>query len=1416
MMPAAKTLDPVLGIDFHLIQPPGAPPVLLPHPAIGFVLDPFDFIPKLGADVFVNGLPRARAGTFGLMVPHFPLGGTFVKPIGNEMQLFMGSKIVSADGDAFSYLGLPALSCQCIGLPPIPRKAKKPSKKLRGLVLPTSVVLAIPCGVFVGGPPTISLMALAFRAGLGLAGKFLRGPGARLWKALSSRARKLANKLWGQTLKLGNSARNAARRAACVVTGHPVDVASGKLFTDFIDLSLPGPLPFELERVWYSTSTYRGPFGHGWHHSYDSALYVTKEIAVQRLPDGRMLAFPPLAEGDEYFDRQERVTIKRDASGYLVQSHTGLTQRFAPAAARAPELPADVELHVLREVVSRAGHAIRLGYDAAGRLSELRDSAGRPIRLEYDAEGRIVALRAPNPEDPTQLFTVCTYAYDELGNLATVTDALGASMHYRYEGHLLVRETDRSGLSFYFEYDGRDENARCTRTWGDGGLYYRELSYAPGVTRVRDSGAHETVYEHDGARVLRVTDPHGAVTSTLFENGDPVQMTDALGRVTRFTYDERGNLLERVGPDGAKLSSVYDERDLPIEHHDALGGKWQLRYDAFGQLIEHRDPLGATTRLTYARGLLVEVQDANGGRSLLEYDSGGNVVALFAPDGSAQRWRYNALGWPLEEVDANGNTRTRRFDVCGRVLQVREPDGNVRTLDYDASGNLLRLRDSQQDIAFAYQGMGCVSARTQAGVTVRFEYDTEERLTAVMNEHGAVYRFERDALGFVSAEHGFDGARAAYEYDALGRLLRVRRARGIVSEYEHDAADRVVAVRHSDGSEQRFAYRADGALLSAQSGAHRIEFERDALGRVRKEQSGDDFVASDYDPLGQRVRVHSSRGLDQRIERGPGGDVSAVRSAHFEAKFTRDALGLELSRALPGGAETRWRRDQLGRPLQHEIISRGETRRARAYHWAVDSRLRRLIDAASGPTDFHHDGLGQLALSARGDGEEQLRVPDAVGNLFRRRDRSDRRYGPAGQLLQSVSANGNVTYYDYDAEGHLIEKRSSNGASWRYRWNAAGHLEEVTRPDAAVVRFEYDALGRRVAKHYRGQVTRWLWNGDLPLHEWVEGELEPSPADAGPPAWAADTATLRREAELAAHLIRGPPQRGSAARPITWLFEPDSFAPMAKLLGDDAQSIACDHVGAPLAMLDAHGELTWSGELDSWGELSVTHGARHDCPFRWPGQYEDAETGLYYNRFRYYDPDSGQYTSQDPLGLAGGFALYGYVRDPLTWVDPLGLSYGEAGTRAGAAAPRMLGPARRAKEVRASAGPVRGGWSGPSQFRFHGNQDNAARIPTDIAARLRGRIFDTFDDFRNAFWKEIAGSPHAMHFKADPSNIYRMRGGYAPLVHPSQSVGKLRSYVLHHQVPIHVGGAVYDIDNILIVTPRFHAEILDPVYHFGR
>ena len=104
--------------------------------------------------------------------------------------------------------------------------------------------------------------------------------------------------------------------------------------------------------------------------------------------------------------------------------------------------------------------------------------------------------------------------------------------------------------------------------------------------------------------------------------------------------------------------------------------------------------------------------------------------------------------------------------------------------------------------------------------------------------------------------------------------------------------------------------------------------------------------------------------------------------------------------------------------------------------------------------------------------------------------------------------------------------------------------------------------------------------------------------------------------------------------------------------------MVCDHLGTPLALYNAQGAVRWEAELDSYGAVRRGRGAPPDCPFRYQGQYEDTETGLYYNRFRYYDPEAGTYISSDPIGLAGGGALHAYVADPLTQLDVFGLSEG--------------------------------------------------------------------------------------------------------------------------------------------------------------
>jgi RHS repeat-associated protein len=103
-----------------------------------------------------------------------------------------------------------------------------------------------------------------------------------------------------------------------------------------------------------------------------------------------------------------------------------------------------------------------------------------------------------------------------------------------------------------------------------------------------------------------------------------------------------------------------------------------------------------------------------------------------------------------------------------------------------------------------------------------------------------------------------------------------------------------------------------------------------------------------------------------------------------------------------------------------------------------------------------------------------------------------------------------------------------------------------------------------------------------------------------------------------------------------------------------------DHLGTPIALVDANGQhkgqITWAASYNAWGDIKEEYNPRNlQQPIRFQGQQIDAETGLHYNRFRYYDPSLGQYVTQDPIGLNGGVNTGVYPANPLSFVDPMGL-----------------------------------------------------------------------------------------------------------------------------------------------------------------
>ncbi|PXY95581.1 hypothetical protein DKK76_04745, partial [Frischella perrara] len=129
----------------------------------------------------------------------------------------------------------------------------------------------------------------------------------------------------------------------------------------------------------------------------------------------------------------------------------------------------------------------------------------------------------------------------------------------------------------------------------------------------------------------------------------------------------------------------------------------------------------------------------------------------------------------------------------------------------------------------------------------------------------------------------------------------------------------------------------------------------------------------------------------------------------------------------------------------------------------------------------------------------------------------------------------------------------------------------------------------------------------------------------------------------------------------SYVYTPDGhgFSPLAQIngrgRGGEIYYYCNDHLGTPQELVTAQGEIVWSAVYKSYGNLAIDYQTVPQ-PLRLPGQYFDEESGLHYNRHRYYDPHCARYISQDPVGLAGGLNFYQYVINPLTCIDPLGLT----------------------------------------------------------------------------------------------------------------------------------------------------------------
>ncbi|WP_444929716.1 RHS repeat-associated core domain-containing protein [Microbulbifer sp. SSSA002] len=311
----------------------------------------------------------------------------------------------------------------------------------------------------------------------------------------------------------------------------------------------------------------------------------------------------------------------------------------------------------------------------------------------------------------------------------------------------------------------------------------------------------------------------------------------------------------------------------------------------------------------------------------------------------------------------------------------------------------------------------------------------------------------------------------------------------------------------------------------------------------------------------------------------------------------------------------------------------------RSYQYNKAGQISKIEDSLRGTRSYHYDALDRLT-QVDGPNPEYF-VHDPAHNILAAANSKDgaKQQASATQVKGNRLAFRGDTHYRYDIHGNRIAELRGKGQKLqtRYHYNYRQQLvrveklklEEGVEQPQQEIHYQYDPLGRRIGKSSNSEYTNFLWDGDVLLRE--------------------NKADIQTRQDLNSR---------------TYYFEPGTFKPVALKDGNQEKEQVyhyhLDHLGTPDTLTNQEGEVVWSVAYKSYGNIALAHKNEIEQPIRFQGQYFDEETGLHYNRFRYYDPQVGEFTQQDPIGLLGGVNNYQYVPNPLGWLDPLGLDCSEA------------------------------------------------------------------------------------------------------------------------------------------------------------
>ncbi|EFK6936536.1 RHS repeat protein, partial [Escherichia coli] len=822
---------------------------------------------------------------------------------------------------------------------------------------------------------------------------------------------------------------------------------------------------------------------------------------------------------------------------------------------------------------------------------------------------------------------------------------------------------------------------------GAEGYYNATLDYGDGCTTVTDGkGIHRYYYDPDG-NILREEAPDGSTTTYEWDEFHHLLARHSpAGRVEKFEYNAaHGQLSRYTAADGAEWQYRYDERGLLSNITDPAGQTWTQQCDERGLPVSLVSPQGEETRLAYTpQGLLSGIFRQDERRLGIEYDHHNRPETLTDVMGREHHTEYSGHDLPVKMRGPGGQSVRLQWQQHHKLSGIERAGTGAEGFSYDRHGNLLAWTDGNGVVwTMEYGPFDLPVARTDGeGHRWQYRYDKDTlQLTEVINPQGESYRYILDNCGRVTEERDWGGVVWRYRYDADGlctarvngleeTILYSRDAAGRLAEiitpegktqYAYDKSGRLTGIFSPDGISQRTGYDERGRVNVTTQGRRAIEYhhpdehtvircilppedERDrhpdesllkttyrynAAGELTEIiLPGDETLTFSRDEAGREVLRHSNRGFACEQGWNAAGQPVSQRAGFFPAEATWGGLVPSLVRE--------YRYDSAGNVSG--VTSREDYGRETRREYRLDRNGQVTAVTASGT------GLGY------GEGDESYGY-DSCGYLkaqsagrHRISEETDQ-YAGGHRLKQA----GN-TQYDYDAAGRMVSRTKHRDGyrpeTERFRWDSLDQLTGYCSAQGEQWEYRYDASGRRTEKRCDRKKIRftYLWDGDsiAEIREYRDDKLY----------------SVRHLVFNGFELISQQFSRVRQPHP--------SVAPQWVTRTNHAVS---DLTGRPLMLFNSEGKTVWRpGQTSLWGlALSLPADTGYPDPrgeldpeadpgLLYAGQWQDAESGLCYNRFRYYEPETGMYLVSDPLGLLGGEQTYRYVPNPCGWVDPLGLA----------------------------------------------------------------------------------------------------------------------------------------------------------------